>query len=173
MERIASSEYVTRYSNPLIHGAPASVQSLNPDAVLDLGHAICFDSASWVGKSLSDEQDALSAAGYNYTILDRHSLVTPGALDRVVDKYGVTKIVKRLLTFITKPEYLEGPLGAYQPALIQIFCGVEVVRRRFLSEKGHVKTMQMAWSKLRPHTTDHTLGVGDFGPRRCLILLYR
>lgn len=141
--------------------------------LMDLSHTLYFNPSFWEGKSIALETHGLNCAYFIYARLVTHSLLPGDAAGITVQKYGPSTIAKRLISFMSEDEYLKGSLAIYHPALVQVLCGIEVVRERFVAQRGHIAVLQRGWKTLRTLPTTRQLDLRDFGPRRWLQVLFR
>lgn len=160
------------WSYRLTSDLPFSAQSLNPADVIDLANTLVFNTARWAEDD-SMETGLIGSGGYLYTKFNKHRLFPTACNRRVPERYGARTVAKRLIALTTKPKYLEGSLGAYQPLLMLNFCAVEEVRVSLVAQRAHGALLRAAWDRLRVHPDVHNYSFTDFGPRGCWRILVR
>lgn len=156
-----------------------SIYGLGPDAMLDLANLFIFDVARWAGRPSDAELEFLTIAAWIWATLLRtgHSLFpsNTGPQERAIEKYGYRNVCGRLLSLVTKDEYFRGKLREFNPAIVHVFCELEVVREGLYSLRGDEIMLQNAWDAIKTFETLNLEGthVGGLGPLRCLDVIHR
>lgn len=90
-----------------------------------------------------------------------------------VKHYGATRVAKRLIDLVVRKEYKVHPLGYRHINLFQSYCRVEEVRASVIAKKGHIILLKQGWEVVKESSPQRKFGKDDFGPRQCLIAVFR